>query len=372
MLDSANVIEFPIVESMDTHDYKSYQVENGNFSRVLNSTLEKLYSAGFSGAQLSLVLFVIRKTYGYGKKYDRITTTQIAKAIGVDRTTAARTLNKLVSANVIVRKSQRSPLSFNKYHFQWNLEKLHKKTDEQDCPKYQSEIRGCSNGQSQDCSNGQSQSERDCSKHQSKIDQNTNQQKTIKQKKKINIKKPSSDLKSDSENVFFDDYHRDGLHCDHPLKPELAKPGYQNPKCYAQKSTKQLQDENVEIARAKVKSGTPWSGLSKRLKVAAIFSAYNIRFEKEKSPFSGNGELNSAADACLDRIKQGATLDSFKLLFDYGTAMANGYKNGQISEKHDDHFEAKCWATQRPIETIMRKSKHDKYIADAMEWEESR
>ena len=353
----ANVIKFPEMDSISDPEYGAYQVENGNYARVLNSSLEKLCGSGLSGAQLSLVLFVIRKTYGYGKKFDRIATSQIADAIGVNKTTAARTLNRLVNAKVILRKSQRSPLSFNKYHFQWDL----------------TELRDCSKGQSQnspDCLESQTHESRDCLFAQTKIDQNSKQQKRIKQKIKENTKrKVSSDVKSDSKSIH-PGYMEEPIKFDHPIKP--ADLGYQEPSEYPQKSTKQLQDENVDLARDKVKTGTPWGNLPIKLKVAAVFSAYNRRFDKKtgKGAFMENGKFNPTAENCAKRIKEGITLKTFNLVFDFGSEMTRKYNSGAIDEKSDLYFDAGLWANNRPIETIMRKENFHKYRSSAEDWEE--
>ena len=61
--------------------------------------------APFSKRQYAVVLAVIRKTYGFNKKYDALSMWEIAAMTGIDRANVSRTVTELVALNVLVRYS---------------------------------------------------------------------------------------------------------------------------------------------------------------------------------------------------------------------------------------------------------------------------
>jgi len=109
------------------------QLENG-FIRIAtgkeeNDILMALIKADLNSTEYQIVLLVIRKTWGYGKKEDWISITQFMKYTGKGRTTIIEALNKLVRKSVLVRKSGRGIRSLyrlNKDFNTWN--KLVRKT----------------------------------------------------------------------------------------------------------------------------------------------------------------------------------------------------------------------------------------------------
>lgn len=132
---------------------QGYNLEDG-YTKINNQILDDLMAASLTAAQFKIVLAVIRKTYGYNKKSDKISGSQLAGMVDLSKPKVAKALSALVRANVIKRPSQRSNLTFNKYRNEWDLDAL------------------------RDCRNGQSQA-RDCRNGQSKIAEMGNQQKTI-------------------------------------------------------------------------------------------------------------------------------------------------------------------------------------------------
>lgn len=78
----------------------SAQLENG-FTRIANELLDKIIEAGFSKRQSSILWAVIRKTYGYNKKTDDMTISQLATKTGMHRTHASRAFHELVDAGVL-------------------------------------------------------------------------------------------------------------------------------------------------------------------------------------------------------------------------------------------------------------------------------
>lgn len=109
----------------------SPQVKNG-YTRIANDLLEKIMSSGLNGTEMSVVLFVIRKTYGFGKKEDAISISQFAKAIPVTRPAICNALKvlKVVKILLLVKKgnsAKRSNLyTFNKNYDEWQLVKKSK------------------------------------------------------------------------------------------------------------------------------------------------------------------------------------------------------------------------------------------------------
>ena len=104
----------------------SLQVEEGNYTWIVNEVLEKLALFPFpakTGMPIRLALFVIRKTWGYQKKEDYISLTQFENALVSNRPSVVHWLEYLVKANILVKGSslptKGTLYRFNKYHEQW-------------------------------------------------------------------------------------------------------------------------------------------------------------------------------------------------------------------------------------------------------------
>lgn len=80
----------------------SPQWENG-YTKIANEILERLVNTPLLGAEFQVLLFIIRKTYGYNKKQDRISFTQFEKATGISRQTINKTIKNLVAKGMIVK-----------------------------------------------------------------------------------------------------------------------------------------------------------------------------------------------------------------------------------------------------------------------------
>lgn len=102
----------------------SPQLENG-YTRVANEILEALISHRLSGQEYQIVLFVIRKTYGFGKSRDLISMGQIAVATGINRAKVATLLKGLYAKNILgVTQKDNSfinCLQLSKDHEQWKV-----------------------------------------------------------------------------------------------------------------------------------------------------------------------------------------------------------------------------------------------------------
>lgn len=94
----------------------SPQTENG-FTRIANEILEHLTFPGINGSEYRIAIFVIRKTYGFGKKKDRISLTQFQKGTYMNRPQAVRTIKSLVSKRILLK--EKGVYVFNKNWEEW-------------------------------------------------------------------------------------------------------------------------------------------------------------------------------------------------------------------------------------------------------------
>lgn len=87
---------------------------------IANDIAEKLVSSPLSGAELRILIFIIRKTWGWNKKKDKISISQIVGKSQLDRSTVCEVLNKLVGKRLLLKEKGRiNTLQFNKDYDQW-------------------------------------------------------------------------------------------------------------------------------------------------------------------------------------------------------------------------------------------------------------
>lgn len=105
----------------------SPQVEDG-FTRIANELLEKILSFGFSLREQTVIFAIIRKTYGYGKKADDMSASQIAALCNMARSHVTATLGSLASRNIITKSTGRfgSVIGIQKNHRLWISQDLFK------------------------------------------------------------------------------------------------------------------------------------------------------------------------------------------------------------------------------------------------------
>ncbi len=79
--------------------------------------------AGLSARQWAVVMAVVRKTYGYGKKADDISLGQLSSMTGIAKPHVSRAVNDLIAAGVLHRSAGTfgNSLSINKRYKQWAL-----------------------------------------------------------------------------------------------------------------------------------------------------------------------------------------------------------------------------------------------------------
>lgn len=79
------------------------QLENG-FTSIADELLDAIIAFPFSKREYKVVFSVIRKTYGFGKKTDDLTVTQIAKLTGLSRPHTSATIRDLSHKNVLLKR----------------------------------------------------------------------------------------------------------------------------------------------------------------------------------------------------------------------------------------------------------------------------
>lgn len=92
------------------------QKENG-FTPIANEILDELVKLRIPASEKDVCNFVIRKTYGFHKKEDRISLTQFEKGTLLSRVTVVKALKNLISRNILVKSG--ILLVFNKNYNLW-------------------------------------------------------------------------------------------------------------------------------------------------------------------------------------------------------------------------------------------------------------
>lgn len=96
------------------------QTEDG-YVMIANELLEAILGFGFSLREQSVLLAIIRKTYGYKKREDDLSASQIGAVCNVARQHVTSTLNLLALRNVITKRPGRfgSIIGVQKDHRKW-------------------------------------------------------------------------------------------------------------------------------------------------------------------------------------------------------------------------------------------------------------
>jgi phage replication O-like protein O len=96
-------------------------LENG-FVRIASELLDAIILYRIPGEQMKVFLYILRKTYGYGKKSDNIALSQFSIATGMKKPTVCRAIKGLKEKNLIVIKKDNKlwlSYSINKYYAKW-------------------------------------------------------------------------------------------------------------------------------------------------------------------------------------------------------------------------------------------------------------
>ncbi|MGY9986492.1 replication protein [Citrobacter freundii] len=108
----------PFRPSVSVVERQVADIDDG-YTRIANELLEAVMAADLTARQLKVVLAVIRKTYGFGKKFDRITNTQISVMTGIHHTHVCKAKNEMIAMNIIVTNGL--AIGVNKVISDWNF-----------------------------------------------------------------------------------------------------------------------------------------------------------------------------------------------------------------------------------------------------------
>lgn len=105
----------------------SPQKENG-YTAIADEIMDALIQYRIPGEQMQCTLFIIRKTYGYNKTWDNISSSQFVKATGMNKGNVGRAIRALIDKKIVVKKDNKHIPSyrFNKDYNKWKS--LSKKT----------------------------------------------------------------------------------------------------------------------------------------------------------------------------------------------------------------------------------------------------
>lgn len=99
----------------------NHRIEN-NFTKIPNEILEALYETKLTVYEYRVLLFIIRKTYGWNKETDRIALSQFSEGTHIhEKSNVSRTLRKLERRNIIIRKSNHH-IGLQKTCYAWRQE----------------------------------------------------------------------------------------------------------------------------------------------------------------------------------------------------------------------------------------------------------
>ena len=83
------------------------QIENG-FTKIANELYDAIVRWHFSSYEYRVLIFLIRKTYGWGKKEDWISLSQFVAGTNIRENHICRTIKLLVDQKIIVKAGSRS------------------------------------------------------------------------------------------------------------------------------------------------------------------------------------------------------------------------------------------------------------------------
>jgi len=101
----------------------SPQKENG-YTAIANELMDAIIAANLSGQELRIALLIIRKTYGFNKKEDVVSLTQMMSATGMGKIRCSQVVNRLQLMQILTVTENLNGISkkysFNKDFESWN------------------------------------------------------------------------------------------------------------------------------------------------------------------------------------------------------------------------------------------------------------
>jgi phage replication O-like protein O len=120
-MSSAEIYQFPSTPKGEVREKRGPQVEDG-YTRIANELFEAVTNAQTCPVtlrQMRVVLAVIRKTYGFNKKADRISDGQLAAETGLSRQNVNKAKRELIAMHVLYLDGHK--LGVNKHCEQWDF-----------------------------------------------------------------------------------------------------------------------------------------------------------------------------------------------------------------------------------------------------------
>ena len=104
-MNTANVIQFSPRQSEPVDRPTGGKVADcdDGYTKIANDLLEAILLADLTLTQTKVLFAIIRKTYGFHKKTDRISDRQISEMIGVHRTHVCNVKNELLARKILCR-----------------------------------------------------------------------------------------------------------------------------------------------------------------------------------------------------------------------------------------------------------------------------
>lgn len=102
------------------------EIEDG-YTRLANTLYDELIGADLTKNQSKVAHAICRKTFGYGKKMDRISDSQLAQLTRMPRQKVNKAKNELIAMKVITREGQK--IGPNKRIGEWQIDGCHHNGD---------------------------------------------------------------------------------------------------------------------------------------------------------------------------------------------------------------------------------------------------
>lgn len=116
----------PIRPHLEVVERRVADTDDG-YTRIANELLEAIAGADLTARQLKVMIAVIRKTYGYQKKLDRIADIQIADITGLSRQNVNKAKKELLSMNCLMMDGNK--IGPNKDLSEWQFNKCLQKVN---------------------------------------------------------------------------------------------------------------------------------------------------------------------------------------------------------------------------------------------------
>lgn len=112
----------PIRPSLAVVERRVAELEDG-YTRLANALYDELIGADLTKNQSKVAHAICRKTYGFGKKLDRISDNQLAQLTRLPRQKVNKAKNELIAMKVIIREG--GQIGPNKNITEWEIEGCH-------------------------------------------------------------------------------------------------------------------------------------------------------------------------------------------------------------------------------------------------------